>query len=195
MTILRVTVNVSLPDNVIGNNIFFWSTVPDVGPGDELFVAADIQDALVALYQTIDQRLHDTVNIVDFVCEARNPVTDSFNFFTSGIVNVPGTVGGDALANGIGALVELGLAGTARTAKKYIAGLAETGTNDNNLASAALLDFLAFATLWALDYVSGGGTTYIAGIWSFTDAIFKSANGSSFANSLMAYQRRRKPVT
>lgn len=197
--VVRIVAEWDIPDSTIAQLV--WHITGTVGAAQtELVVLASAMAHLEAAWLHIDQDISENVLgstfsilLWDFALNRWDGVGDA------ALLNADGSNVTDMIAHGVSALAKIFTGQARRQARKYIMGYCENNLEDGTLSAAALVQIALFAG--ALDNPFNAGALTLAFCTFNTDTespLYETssiASGSVQAESIAAYQRRRRPGT
>jgi len=191
--ILRVVATIAWNDGNIMQNVFNAEIVGSGGPFDDDDITDDAVAWVINMFTNSAGNLSDEANSSQVQVYKYDSVGDDWDEVGTGTWTQSFTQGLDQLPRGAAALI------TARTedpdvlGKKYIGGYCENGLTDGLFTSVVLVELLAFAADWILEFTGGtSGADWDPGIWSPTNKLLYDFVDNVAASAIPAYQRRRK---
>jgi hypothetical protein len=193
-TVLKIVVSMLMPDSVIAQNIFY-SVVADLATSDdEEDVVTDLVTWVETMYANLNSFVADAVVGSDIkVYEYDDNDLDwdevGTDTWADGFANTD-----DMLPHGCAALAHARTFDPDTQAGKYVPGFSEVACLDSDLTGAAVTAMANYCDDWVTAFVgTETGGTFGPGVWSTADAVFKLFIGTYVVNSVVSYQRRRKP--
>lgn len=194
-TVLKIVGSMLLPDDVVGQ-LIFWAVLQDFagsGPLDEADILEAAANWVDTLMGDVDNLMASSVSgTLAEVWEVDGPTGD-LTPIGDEACTWAGLSGSDPLPNGVAAIVHLKTTNTDVTGRKFIPGIAEGNATDNNWAAAALTALGTFGASWGTVYTDPNDVQFVPGVYSVTKNVFYNATGTSIVNAIAGYQRRRKP--
>lgn len=193
-TIFRVVATMLFPEDAVLQNVFhlvLTSAVGDTEPDD---VIEDFEEYIADLYATIADQVLNSITSPGIQVYEYDSVDDDWDEVGVGAFAFPSRTTGDMLPHGVAALINLYTTDPDTQGKKYLGGFKEVQQDDGSWVAGCIVDMLLFAgQMTDLFTATITSNVYTPGVWSPTYTVFKAFNGSYAANTLPAYQRRRKP--
>lgn len=193
-TILKVVVSMLLPDSVIAQNIFY-SVVTDLLTSDEeVDVVTDIVTWIESLYATINTFIVDDVNASDVKVYEYDAIDDDWDEVGTDVWADGFSSEDDMFPHGVAIVCHARTTDPDTQATKFLAGLQELAALDSDLVGATVTAVGNFCDIWVAPFVgTETGGTFVTGVWSTADTVFKLFSGAFVVNGVLGYQRRRKP--
>ena len=197
--VLRVAVNISLPDNVVAQNVFYYEVndpTPD-NPSDSQVLTA-IDSELTALYTDIEDAMTDDVTVLDADVEKIEWETDHWETKDNiGIVTlaIVGDSTGEMVPHGVAATVTANTSRPQTRARKFFPGFSEAFVSESDWTGSAI----TWLTNAAAEWISNRGITGAAELIPIVVGMSGDSAGLIYPllgvviNSIAGYQRRRKP--
>jgi hypothetical protein len=151
-------------------------------------------DWVEAMYFQLVDRVADVVHASDVKVYEYDPVDEDWDEVGSNTWDDFFNGATDMFPHGVAAVVHAKTTDPDVQATKYLAGLTENQALDSDLIANAVTDLALFCDLWTTARVgaaTGGDIT--PGVWSVAQGQFRGFLGGYVVNSLLGYQRRRKP--
>lgn len=198
--VVRVSVNISLPDLVIAQNIFYWQLDdPDSDNPGNAAVTSNLGTKLTSMYGEIEPNLPDSVTILDAAVDRVEWETDHWEVKENVGVDTLAIVGDDAVND----MAPHGCAGviTAHTSRpqtrgrKFFAGLLEGQFVDSDIGGTLLTALTDLGIEWLIPEalaVTAELIPVILGQSGVSAGLIYPILGLT-VNSIIGYQRRRKP--
>lgn len=195
--IIKCVVFITGPDNVIMNNVYHYqlSDPNTVNPTD-LQVVQAVDADMSAIYGHWDDEMSSDYNVdrveVDRVqWNATDQIWEVVEYIGQSILDIDGLGISDGAPHGCAANITLGTTDPKRRGRKFLPGIAEDGVTHSTFIGAVQTVLTAIAAELLTDQVVAGTADLVMGIptnlgtWlPFIVAV---------ANTVSAYQRRRKP--
>lgn len=193
--IIKIAANILLNDEQTGINVF-WAEVADnigAGPLDDDDVLDAAANWLDVLYTNLLAVLADTIiGTIAEVWTVNLPDGD-LTPVGFGVQTWEGTSAADALPNGNAMICAISTEDTDVYGRKFIPGVNEGSTVDNNISAGSLVALLGFAEDWVAQYIDANDVVLNPGVYSNAQNAFRASVDSFSANAIIGYQRRRKP--
>lgn len=195
--ILRIVAKWSTNEGQVLNSVWHYN----VASGAAL-IASDIIDAINANYITaflnVDQHINNAYQIDEWDLLQWDAVLNRFDgVLTQAASGIVGTSVSSPVPPGVGMLGRVVTDSARRQGRHNIAGVSEGVTNTSELSAAAEADLALFMLQFDATLApTGGSITWCTWNTDVTSPIFESfspASGTAIANTLMGYQRTRKP--
>lgn len=197
--VVRCVAEWDMPDGTIAQIVYHLRGKTGGIATDATMLAA-ARDALQAAWLNIDQEVSTAVLGSLLECFVWDFALNQFD----GIGSIPfgaldGTNVGEMLPHGAAALVKMFTVSARRQARKYVPGLVETTQDEGTIGGASLTQLALFAADIDDDVTAGAlilefGTFNVEPLSALFET-FSEASGAVQAESVMAYQRRRRPGT
>lgn len=197
--ILRVVLEITMPQTQIGANVFYWELsdpTPD-NPSDAQILAA-IDTRLDAMYSELQTITNNGYAYGDFEVEVIS--WDGTKWVTDanvgvGDINITGSSATSAVQHGVASVITCDTVVPKTRARKFFPGFARTEITDSILSGTALVALAAFATDWLTDQTVIGSAELIPIVISLGALTEGNAYPLLLAasNAIAGYQRRRKP--
>lgn len=190
--IFRLTVNYSVPNASIPQNVFVWA-LEGSGVSD-----TEVKDALEAFF--VDDVAPAWALLGSIACEMTHAVLDVLNndgtinrALGSFVIGQAGVATGEVTSAAVSAFLMANTAVPKIKGKKYWPGLGE-GKIDSGKMSTASVTAMGYLLIFYLATVTVvTGTTLAPGVLSRSLEYFVPFAASGLVNDIPAYQRRRKP--
>lgn len=197
--VLRASVNISLPDNVIAQNVFYWrlyDPTPNNPSDSQIKTALGLQ--LVDIYSTVEASIVDDVTILDADIDVIEWAEDHWeNVENLGIYTlaIAGDDTGNMAPHGVSAVVTANTIRPQTRGRKFIPGIGEEFFDESDATATLTTRLTNFLTQWMADQ-SVTGASYLVPV--VVGMVGASAGGwydliSGVVNTIAGYQRRRKP--
>lgn len=197
--VIRVTLNATMPDLVVAQNVYYWQLddpVPDSPTNDQIRAAIDAKlTAMIGDIQSI------VVNDVEFTNAEIDRVeweTDHWETkenLPTAVISTVGTETTDMIPSGCAAVLTADTSRPQTRGRKFLPGFYEAGATDNDWIASVQTALTAFAVEWALNRLVTGSAELVPAVLGMSGAsaglIYPIA--AIIVNSLVGYQRRRKP--
>lgn len=193
-TILRVVQTINMPGNEIAQNVYHFSITGGSAPYDAEDVVSDCIDEMDDLY-TVSAGLMTTsvdgglVQIYEY-----DSVDDDWDEVGFGAAGWAGSGSAETLPHGVAGIFSGLTTDPDVRGRKFWPGLGEDKQEEGALTSAALALLASVAVYYVTGHVGAlTGATLNPGVWSTVQTNFRAFLGASIVNSILGYQRRRKP--
>lgn len=193
-TVLRIVANHVMPGNDLAQNVFNCTFSGSPTSTDEADVLTDIGSWLDDLFTSLDVTVDNEVLAGEFTVYQFDPADVDWDEVgsDSGAWTFAGA--SEMLPHGVAGQVDVLTTDPDVRGRKYIPGIVEGAQEESTLAAAHVANLADFAALWIADYAgTATGGTFIPGIWSPTQGTFRAMLGTAIVNTILGYQRRRKP--
>ena len=194
-TVIKVAQNILLPDEQIAVNVFWYVVADDAGSGP-----LEEEDVVAAAAARMDDLYEEITGAMSDVCIGGQVEVWSVDQATGDLTPLgeqaatwEGISTGDMLPNWVAAICAMKTTNTEVTGRKFLPCFAEVGATDNNLTAGNLALLVAFASEWDNIFISAADVILTPGVYSTAKALFYLASGTTISNSVLGYQRRRKP--
>ena len=190
--IIRATARYLLDDNQENQNVYHYLA----GPGfneTEAAVRGGITNALALAYNNINDDIVATVQPLPTLYDVSTDGGATFFSigFDAAAIFAPNAAGLPE-ANGVAAVIRFGGEGTGREGRKFIGGLASGLVDGNDIDAGTVTNLVTFAL--AADNGVGFGTGSLEAGWlRRKDLTFIPYSNTITVNTIVGYQRRRKP--
>lgn len=197
--VVRIVAEWDMPLGTISQMVYHY--IGESGTtATDLQVATSAEAQLDLAFDDIDQHISNQVTgstldvlLWDFVLNRWDGIADV------PLVGADGISVSEMLSHGDAALAKFFTDSSRRQGRKYIPGMVEPVTSFSTITAAVLVDIGFFAAVLDNDIVAGGLTlrfgTFNTDPLSPLFETFSRSNGTVLAESIIAYQRRRRPGT
>lgn len=192
--IIKVVANLSMPDEVLAQNVFYWIVSGDATSTDAFFITK-VEDWLEAFYGELAGRISGAVDLQEAsVQEVEFDAVDGWVVVRNiGTANpsVTFSATGDMLPHAGAAIITAQTAVPTRRSRKSIPGCVEAEI-DNSTVTSTLLTALANAAVeWISDFAIATGIVCISVLLSELGITIPLVGAS--VPDILGSQRRRKP--
>ncbi len=190
--IVRATVNLILPGPNIAQNVYHYLAGAGVAES-ETNVINTLSFLINSTYVNIDSLLANTITPGEIAFAVSNDNGATYSDIGTGAFTTfaPSSVN-DMLPHGAAAVCRFAGVGTGRQGRKFISGITEAHQDESTLTAGAVTGLVFFALAVTSNATVAGGQL-LAG-WQRSNPLgFIQYSGSVFVNTVMGYQRRRKP--
>lgn len=197
--VVRIVAEWDVPEGTIAQLVYHYIAASGT-TATEVQVLTAVEAALQAAWANLAARIDSTVlgaTVEGFVWDFVLNQWDGIGAVP--LIGADGTAVDEMLPHGAAGLVKILTAAARRQARKFVPGFAETQQGDGALVAAAVTDLALFGTDLD-DDIAPGGLVMSFGTFNTepTSALFETfsiASQSVQAESIFAYQRRRRPGT
>jgi len=197
--LLRVSVNIALPDLVVAQNVYYWQlSDPSADEPSHAQIVSALDTKLTAMYEDISPGMADTTTVLDADVDKIEWDTDHWeNTENVGIATIA-EVGGnedDMAPHGVAGVVTANTDRPQTRARKFFPGFVDQMFTDSD-AVTNLVSWLTQLTLeWLTDRDVIGNAVLVPVVAGQSGAsaglIYPLV--SAVVNAIAGYQRRRKP--
>lgn len=197
--ILRVVAEWDMPDGTIAQLVYHFLQTDGGATSTAQFLVA-VEAALVLAWDQIEDHVADVVLGSRIGIALYDFVNHQFDGQEDGpLDDCDGTIATEMLPHGAAGLVKIFTGAARRQARKYVPGMLEAECINGSLTAAAVTALALFAADLDDDVASGGATfsfcTFNVDETSILYETASEANGTVQGESIVAYQRRRRPGT
>lgn len=193
--LLRVTLNYSLPQTVLGQNVFSYQFIGNNLTPDQ--VVLDDMGVVFTQWAIIWQSISAVTAVVDSV-KVAVLVAGQLQDIGEQPINTAGVAGGGMLSHGAAPVLRALLIGGKGQARKFVPGMTENFSDESIITPLGLAALALLASIYS-SFVGpatfpGVVETYIPG--TFVQSVlplFRTMPGDAIVNGIIGYQRRRKP--
>lgn len=198
--LIKVVQTIGCPSNVIAQNVYYWlmsDPAPD-NPSNAQVVAA-VDTRLDDMYSQLDAEMSDRYEATTFTVERIDWSVDHWetleNIGTGDIAVQGEDVGGVGMPHGNAAVVTCTTSRPQTRARKFLPGFNETLVDDSELGAAILAVLATYASSWLSAQVVVGAAELIPAVASQSGPTAGTIMmlATAVVNSIVGYQRRRKP--
>ena len=191
--ILRVVASLLWTDGNVNQNVYNCLISGGGGPYADQDVADDAEDWLDNMYANLTASTTNAIDGNEVIVYKYDSVGDDWDEVSSQSWTWNPSVATNYLPRGVAPLVRLWTTDPDVQGKKYLPGSVEVHLDDGLWSAAYIVSMLAFAADWYTPFVGAAtGATFTPGIWSVVGSVLKLGVDHLAANSIPAYQRRRK---
>lgn len=191
--IFKIVINYLLPGSTIAQNVFHWrydglAIIPDSDVVDDFEVWASTWAF------AWNAQASNKAEVLNFTIAKRQPL-GGFLDIGGADINVAGNSIQDMLPHGVAALARATVTGSRGQGRKFVPGFVE-GDQAEGIWDIGVLTIMGLLTLiWVQDpsLLIGITNNYTSGVHNDQTSTFKSFAGSTFINTIVNYQRRRRP--
>lgn len=192
-SILRVVASMLWDDGNVVQNVFNAKVSGGGAPWDDQDIIDDAIAWLDNMYLNITTYVSDHQDGNEGIVYKYDAVGLDWDEVGSDAWTWNPSQSADYTARAVAGLVRLWTEDADVQGKKYIAGLAEPQMTDGLWDSAVITALLAFAADWYNPFTgSVSGASWVPGIWSVKNLVFKAGVDHVATTTIPAYQRRRK---
>lgn len=197
--LLRVTLSCTLPDLVVAQNVYYWQLydpTPDNPTNAQISSAVDTK--LTAMTNDFIQTIVDDAEFTNAEIDRIEWETDHWETkenLPTAVISLQGTETSQPGPNGVGPVLTATTERPQTRGRKFLPGLYETGATDNDLIGSVITALIAMGVEWATNAAVTGSAELVPAIagQSGPSAGLIYPIVSIIVNTLLGYQRRRKP--
>lgn len=190
--IIRVTFNMVGPSAQVAQNVYHYIASAGVSDSDNNAITA-IRDTLDAAHTALNTFVSSNWTYADYTFSKSTDGGATFDDFgnTPSLATDPSSVD-DPFPSGAAPVVLFNGSGTGRQGRKFLAGFRETAAADDVLNGAAVAALANYAANVVVQRAVAGGTLNPG--WLRRNPLgFTQYTGTFGVNTIVGYQRRRKP--
>lgn len=190
--IVRTTVQYTLDSDEVHQNVLTHQAGIGVADTDANVMAA-ITTLMNTAYSNLNAQLATDVSLGEAMFAKLNQVSGKWEALGSVPMTQPVPSGGTTQSpNGIAAVIRFLADGVGNQGRKFIGGIQNLAIIDNALQAGAIASIVNWANIMVSSATVSGGTMD-PGWWSVSDVVHRDYNGTYIINTIVGYQRRRKP--
>jgi hypothetical protein len=192
--ILRIVASLVFPDDVIMQNVFHMVATTIVGDGNEEDITEDAVGYIDDIYEEHEANIDDTIDGDEIKVYVWDSVDQDWDEIGTGLMTITAAAVGDAMPHGCALLQTFFTSDPDVQGRKYWGGFGEGNHADGDWSGTVLAN-IVLAAADVITTVTGvtTGSTFQPAVWSPKNENAFLYSGVVVTNSVVAYQRRRKP--